>query len=570
MSYIVYQPQYENSWALIVGINDYRHVSPLDYACNDADAVKSVLIDELGFPESQVIILKDEAATKESILESYIDLRNRAHNPDDRVLVFFAGHGETVPGLRGPVGYLVPVDGEPDKLNTLIRWTELTQHADLIPAKHIFYIIDACYSGLALQRAVTPGQKRFISELMQRLSRQVLTAGKADQTVADGGGPTGKNSIFTGYLIEGLRGAASDINGVLTANLLMNYVYRKVGQDSRSNQTPHYGHFDGDGDFVLRAPDDAHLKFTGAHDALVKSVEEKPEVLPATTAGAVRPMFADRNGYADPTSPNFGRNDWSERLGEARYEVGAATRTIGRAFSWLSFVVEPTSTQGVIINISQELESLRHKRSHGKQPHEQFVLPQNSMTTIDSVCFYGDCIAFRDYWGSYFRLDKKGNIEYADTNCVFMDYADDRRFAYVRLVGLTWQFMFFAQEVLTEAGYAGGVRFLVNLVGTRDTILEDFAKVPGKDGRRWEGPDDSSFPTALLKLKCPTPHLQLEYKFVVGVLNQESAREIIDDVAAQLGLAYNHQSPPRCFNYHTEEFPWKQYMDEVSYCRGFN
>ena len=350
----------------------------------------------------------------------------------------------------------------------------------------------------------------------------------------------------------------------------MSYVYRKVGQDSRSNQTPHYGHFDGDGDFVLRAPDDAHLKFTGAKDALVNTVEERPEVLPSTTAVTVRPTFAVRNGYADPTNPGFGRNDWTERLGEARYEVGAATRAIGRAFSWLSLVVEPTSTQGVVINIAEQLESLRHKRSDGKQPHEQFVLPQNSMTTIDSVCFYGECIAFRDYWGSFLRLDRKGNIEYADTNCVFIDYADDRRFAYVRLIGLSWQLMFFAQEVLSEAGYAGGVRFLVNLVGTRDTILEDFAKLRGEGGIRWESPDDSSFPTALLKLKCPTPNLQLEYKFVVGLLNQESAREIIDDVVIQLGLAYNHQSAPRCFNYGTDEFPWKQYLDEVSNCRRFN
>jgi hypothetical protein len=34
----------------------------------------------------------------------------------------------------------------------------------------------------------------------------------------------------------------------------MAYVYTKVAQDRNSNQTPHYGYFDGDGDFVLAAP----------------------------------------------------------------------------------------------------------------------------------------------------------------------------------------------------------------------------------------------------------------------------------------------------------------------------
>ena len=34
----------------------------------------------------------------------------------------------------------------------------------------------------------------------------------------------------------------------------MSYVYGKVASDPSSHQTPHYGYFDGDGDFILRAP----------------------------------------------------------------------------------------------------------------------------------------------------------------------------------------------------------------------------------------------------------------------------------------------------------------------------
>lgn len=58
-------------------------------------------------------------------------------NPDDRLLVFFAGHGATVQGARGNIGYLVPVDGSLGDKSTLIRWDDLTRNADIIPAKHI-------------------------------------------------------------------------------------------------------------------------------------------------------------------------------------------------------------------------------------------------------------------------------------------------------------------------------------------------------------------------------------------------------------------------------------------------
>ena len=208
------KPQYTNSWALVVGVNAYKFCSPLSYACNDADAVASSLVDRLGFESSKLFLGKDERATKQSILDRYLELSSLATDPDDRVFVFFAGHGFTTQGLRGPVGYLVPVDGHTDKLNSLIRWDELTRNAELIPAKHILFIIDACYSGLMIQRVIPPGTGRFVNDMLQRVSRQVITAGKADETVADGGGPAGKNSIFTGYLIEGLSGAASDEGGV--------------------------------------------------------------------------------------------------------------------------------------------------------------------------------------------------------------------------------------------------------------------------------------------------------------------------------------------------------------------
>ena len=107
--------------------------------------------------------------------------------------MFFAGHGVTIDGQHGQIGYLVPVDGDSQRLSSLLRWDDLTRNADVIPAKHILFIMDACYSGLAMNRTVTPGTQRFLSNMLQRFSRQVITAGKADEKVADGGGPTGKN-----------------------------------------------------------------------------------------------------------------------------------------------------------------------------------------------------------------------------------------------------------------------------------------------------------------------------------------------------------------------------------------
>ncbi|WP_439640386.1 caspase family protein [Nevskia sp.] len=251
---------YTNSRALIIGIDRYEKVSPLSYAVSDASEVRSILVGELEFPEENVAYLTDAEATRSNILKAYLRFARDDIDVDERLLVFFAGHGHTKSGSRGEIGYLVPFDADTKDLATLIRWDELTRNSELIRSKHVLFIMDACYGGLALTRHLQPGSVRFVKDMMLRHSRQVLTAGKADEVVADAGGPIPNHSVFTGHLIEGLRGNAATPEGIITASGLMAYVYGKVSGDRNSNQTPHYGYFEGDGDFIIRAPNLAELE----------------------------------------------------------------------------------------------------------------------------------------------------------------------------------------------------------------------------------------------------------------------------------------------------------------------
>jgi hypothetical protein len=163
----------------------------------------------------------------------------------------------------GEVGYLVPADGRADELGSLIRWDELTINADLVPAKHMLFLMDACYGGLALTRnTIPPGSMRFLKDMLQRYTRQVLTAGKADEVVSDSGGTRHGHSIFTSYLLDGLEGDAAPGGGILTGHALMAYVYDKVSKDPHSRQTPHFGFFDGDGDFIFDTSALAQLQST--------------------------------------------------------------------------------------------------------------------------------------------------------------------------------------------------------------------------------------------------------------------------------------------------------------------
>ena len=159
--------------------------------------------------------------------------------------------------------------GKPDDLFTLIRWDELIENASLIKAKHMLFIMDACYGGLAVTRYLSPGSMRFLKDMLQRYARQVLTAGKADEVVADAGGPRPEHSVFTGHLLNALDGEAKTQDGNLTANSVMTYVYDRVATDYQSQQTPHFGFTDGDGDFIF---DISSLKDLSAESTIDKDI----------------------------------------------------------------------------------------------------------------------------------------------------------------------------------------------------------------------------------------------------------------------------------------------------------
>jgi hypothetical protein len=250
----IYTPQYSNSRALIIGINQYAFAPPLKYAVNDAMAVADILKNKFAFHEPNLGILTGEKASRSEIMAHYMAFAGRDTENDDRILIFFAGHGYTQSGKRGEIGFLVPYDGDINDLSSLIRWDDLTRNAELIPAKHMLFIMDACYGGLAITRTLAPGSMRFLKDMLKRYARQVLTAGKTNEVVSDSGGPIPNHSVFTGHFIQGLQGKATSDDGVITANGVMSYVYEKVAKDPYSQQTPHYGFFDGDGDFIFNAP----------------------------------------------------------------------------------------------------------------------------------------------------------------------------------------------------------------------------------------------------------------------------------------------------------------------------
>ncbi|MDP7028201.1 MAG: caspase family protein [Candidatus Marinimicrobia bacterium] len=247
---------YDNSWALIIGIDKYHNVQKLNYAVDDAESIKDILRDSYNFPSKNISILINEEATKPNILKSFSEITKNAKE-NDRVLVFFAGHGETMdlPG-GGEKGYLIPVEGDAEELYlTSIPMDELREIALMSEAKHMLYLVDACYGGIAAvgSRGLEPQQTPdYINKVTKFQSRQVITAGGRGEKVIEK--PEWGHSAFTLNLLRGLKDGAADYNadGFITANELGMYLSDKVSTDSENQQTPQYGRMTSqEGEFIF-------------------------------------------------------------------------------------------------------------------------------------------------------------------------------------------------------------------------------------------------------------------------------------------------------------------------------
>ena len=97
---LAHQSVYTDSYALIIGINDYRNLPTqlhLHFAVADALAMRDVLVKYYGFPADHIRMLLNDDATKQNVEDALSDFADQGkyHN-DDRLLIFFSGHGQTV------------------------------------------------------------------------------------------------------------------------------------------------------------------------------------------------------------------------------------------------------------------------------------------------------------------------------------------------------------------------------------------------------------------------------------------------------------------------------------------
>ena len=143
-----------NKRALLIGIDEYRYVPPLDGCINDVRLMHRVLVDTFAFAPDDITLLTNGQATRAAILAAF-DALVAATSADDIVVIYYAGHGSRMTDREGdePSGFdstILPVDsGRSPHENRDITDDEIHVVLAALAAKtsYVTVVVDACHSG---------------------------------------------------------------------------------------------------------------------------------------------------------------------------------------------------------------------------------------------------------------------------------------------------------------------------------------------------------------------------------------------------------------------------------------
>lgn len=191
-------------YALVIGNQDYRLMDKLATPSRDADRAAALLRERYGF---SVQVLHDSSDV--AMLKALNDF-NAVLQPEDNLLIYYAGHGVRLQTHRMETGYWLPVNSEPPPKDTFwIPNEQITAHIARLPARRVLIVADSCYAGLL---SPDPGylfadgkaaySPEYIRYKLPKRARLLIASG-GDAPVLDGGGDG--HSVFARAFLDTLE-----------------------------------------------------------------------------------------------------------------------------------------------------------------------------------------------------------------------------------------------------------------------------------------------------------------------------------------------------------------------------
>ncbi len=281
------------NYFLGIGVDQYRHFPALANAGKDVRDLATALQESYYFEAADTTLLVGAEASRRNILRALNDFRRRI-TADDRLLIYYAGHGLFDEGL----GFWIPAEAERDDISGYVGNAEVREIVRNIPARHVLLISDSCFSASLLVRDASRDVVGAFSDFDRNPSRWVFISGKG--VVSDG--IAGKNSPFAGAILKHLHQQTEKaVNIAQLADRVTKEVRFNYEQQAEASPLYQAGHEGGQFVFRRRQTEDdfwATTQKVGTEGSLLAYLHRYPEGTYAAEAERQLHTLADKNAWA--------------------------------------------------------------------------------------------------------------------------------------------------------------------------------------------------------------------------------------------------------------------------------
>jgi tetratricopeptide (TPR) repeat protein len=228
-----------NVHALIIGVSDYKEITPLKYADNDADLILKVV--ELNFPSSKnnIIQLTNTKANEYSILKGFQQITGKVKE-NDLVIFYFAGHGDVANINSAPKGYLLAYDASSSReydLGGSVSFDRIHDSISKMVQKKakVYMITDACRSGSVINSYGSNVTLEALNTLQEGTTRFISCRKEEASFELD----SLQHGAFTYFLVKSIGGHGdTETDQLITVDELDDYLKGNVRKVTSNRQTP--------------------------------------------------------------------------------------------------------------------------------------------------------------------------------------------------------------------------------------------------------------------------------------------------------------------------------------------
>ena len=254
------------TFAVVVGVSNYKHLHALKYADNDAMLFREFLLSKAGgtVKEDDILLLTNDSAKSNSFLTIKKWVKNLKNLENgDRIIFYFAGHADAL--SKNEYYFLLPnCDPAGDADNY-----QGPAHADVIEMANLkdffsSYILQKGVSVLLVWDACrtneNPGGKNGLKDVQTGIAEKsegenILLSASEGQTAIEDKNYADGHGLFTYYLIEGLTGAGGKVDkngdGIINIKELKNWIDYNIQNDSFKLAIKH----EQDPQIIIKQPD---------------------------------------------------------------------------------------------------------------------------------------------------------------------------------------------------------------------------------------------------------------------------------------------------------------------------